>query len=267
MVVNRSTTTRAFFLALFFSAPSAVIGQAQGDVCRVALESNAFNTFDQTVSNRIAFEQKEELCRRDYSSAEEFRNSARSGGFNLSYAGVGLGASGGRSSGEGRVHFREEAFCRASQQDFFQEYQATTSVRIGDVALRAWSECIRTTNENSLWLHYTVQPDGTGMTGTLRRTIRTGPTNLRITSMQVQPDFLSDEVRCIVAGRMFTPSSLSESGPIETQTTSEIVSCTKPHEQTVRVALATDGGSLTWITMPSAEERHQTEVESLVFRT
>lgn len=248
------------YIAVFCVLASPIFAQ---DVCAVALRSNAFNTFDQTVSNNIAFEKKEEICSRDYESSEEFRNSARSGGFNLSYAGFGVGASGGKSSGSGKVHFREEAFCQASQDEFAQEYFSNTSVRVADVALRAWSNCIENTRRNSLWLEYKISSDGTGMTGTIYRTISSGRTTLKITSMQVQPSTLASEVNCSIENKLWTVNDFADGEAVTTDTTREIVACTKPSDKTVRVAFGTDGDSLTWVEMPSIEDVGNNEVEEL----
>lgn len=233
------------------------------DVCAVALQSNAFNTFDQTVSNNIAFEKKEEICSRDYENSEEFRSSARSGGFSLSYAGVGIGASGGKSSGGGKVHFREEEFCKSSQDEFAQEYFSNTSVKVADVALRAWSNCIENTRKNSLWLEYKISGDGTGMTGTIYRTISSGPTTLKITSLQVHPSSLADKVNCSIENKLWTVNDFSSGKVATTDTTKEIVACTKPTDKTVRIAFGTDGDSLTWVEMPSVEEATNNVVEEL----
>lgn len=248
------------YVAVYLFMVTPVFAQ---DACSVALRSNAFNTFDQTVSNSIAFEKKEDLCRRNYSNKEEFRNSARSGGFSLSYGGLGLGASGGKSAGSGKVHFREEKFCESSQDEFSQEYFSNTSVRVADVALRAWSECIANTRKNSLWLEYKVADDGTGMTGTIYRTISSGPTTLKITSMQVHPSDLSNQVNCSIENKLWTAADFAKGETVTTDTTKEIVACTKPKEKTVRIAFGTDGDSLTWIEMPSVGEAENNQVEEL----
>lgn len=248
-----------YIFALFVSA-TPILAQ---DVCSVALQSNAFNTFDQTINNNVAFEKKEEICSRDYENSEEFRNSARSGGFSLSYAGFGLGASGGKSSGTGKVHFREESFCQASQDEFAQEYFSNTSVRVADVALRAWTDCIETTERNSLWLKYNIAGDGTGMTGTIYRTISSGPTTLKITSMQVHPSTLAGDVNCSIENQLWTVEDFANGAEVTTDTTSEIVACTKPSDKTIRVALGTDGGSLTWVEMPSNEQMTEDKADVL----
>lgn len=235
---------------------------AASDFCRVALESNAFNTSDQHIISKIAFEKKEDLCSREYKNSEEFRSAARSGGFSVGFRGFDIGRSRGKSTSTGKVHFKESSFCQADEEQFSQEYKKHTKVKVADVALNAWRDCIEDTKKTSLWLEFEVPNDGTGMTGTISRTIAAGKTTLKITSMAVQPNDLQDSVSCTIEGRTFKKSEL-EKNPIVTDTVSEEVECTKPTDKTVRIAFGTDGNSLDWVKMPSLKKVKDNDIEDL----
>lgn len=258
VVLLRFFTLSSIAVASIF--PNDVVAQ---DLCRVALSSNAFNTSDRRLSSRIAMEQRNALCNRDYSSEEEFQSSARSGGFSASYGPYRLGASGGRQSASGRLSFSEEAFCSDTDETFLSTFDSAESTSSGDVALRAWTDCIRITQSTGMWLVYDVEADGTGMVGSLRRTISSGATNLSVTALNVQPRNLADQVECTISGTTFTQSSLLESGPFTASTTSENVSCSKPADVSVRVSFSTDVGSTDWVRLPSAAQRSVTELEEL----
>lgn len=266
MLVNRLALTCAA-VVIFSGVPT----RASSDVCSIALQSNAFNTSDRRLSSLIALEQREEICRRSYSSVEEFRAAARSGGFSLSYAGVGLGASGGRSDAQGRLSFSEERFCSENEVAFTQQYDLSEVVTVADVALQAWTRCVEVTRRNSLWLSYTVSADGTGMFGTITRTIDGSASNLarailRITDLQVQPDDHVGTVRCHIAGQSFTQESIRAAGGFETTSAREEISCTKPDNVDVRIALQSDAGGLSWIELPSRETVEITDVNVLAQR-
>lgn len=233
------------------------------DVCAIALQSNAFNTSDEIVSNKIAFEKKSELCSKEYSNKEEFQSAVRNSGFSLSYAGVGVGYSGGKASSGSKVDFQEESFCSANQDQFAQEYFSNTRVKVADVALKAWTDCINTTKSTSLWLDYDLPNDGTGMTGKIYRTISIGKTNLEITDLQVQPVSLNKEVKCTIENIVFDSEYFNDGKKISTNTTEENFSCTKPTNKSVRIGLGTDGGSLAWIEMPSVEAKKLNELDNL----
>ena len=241
-----------------------VSAQSPDSVCSVVLQSNTFNVLDEEITANVAFAKRDQICSRDYASSSEFRKTAASGGFRLLYNGFGLGASGGKASGSGRYHFREEAFCKDSRADFDQAYSLKRREVYAGAALAAWTECINTSRKNSLWLAYTISPDGTGMTGHIFRTLNTGRTQIKITSMQVHPDVHATEVRCDIENRTISVAYFRQHREgLKLDTTKEAISCTKPANIRASVSFDTDGSSLNFVRLESAKNVESARLEQL----
>lgn len=232
------------------------------DFCDIALTSGAFNTSDERESLKIMYEQKEDICRKEYNSSEEFRGAAKSGGFNLSYAGIGLGASGGSSTNKGKLSFASEDFCQASEEEFSKEYSSYQFVSSADAALRAWSGCVKDTKKNALWLSYDLNADATGFSGTMYRTAAEGRADLLINSMQVTPDSRAGEISCQIGNSKVNVDYFNDKS-VKADTFSVNLQCTKPEDVSVKISFGTDQAALGWVVLPSKSAARETDLEGL----
>jgi hypothetical protein len=229
-------------------------------VCDIALSNNAINTSDASITSKIAFQKKEDLCRSEFSSAEEFRNSARNSGFNVGYAGFTLGHSGGKRTGSGKLSFNSEEFCQANQVDLNTFYTSRIKTSVADIALEAWRDCIKVTQENAFFIEYSESSDSNGATGFLHRRIIDGTTHFSITDMKVQPSTV--EVKCYVNGEAIQKGKLN----VVMDSARESFSCDKPEDENVRVGFGTNIGDPIFIEMHSKEYQKQTTMDELASR-
>lgn len=225
-------------------------------VCDVALSSNAINKTDFEQTSRITYQKKEDLCRREYNSVQEFREEASASGFNLGYKGLELGHSGGRKTGSGRLSFSEETFCQANQVDLSSEYQSKLSTSVADIALRAWQACIETTEKDALYIEYETAAGNSGVKGFINRRVVNGSTEFVITEMMVQPAKLANKVKCQVGHATVSLGKLN----IKLTNTREGFACDKPPGADVGVSFGTNIGDLDWIRMPSEAAVEQKEI-------
>lgn len=226
-------------------------------VCDIALSNNAINKTNFEITSTLAFQKKEDLCRAEYDSKEEFNSSARNSGFNLGYKGLEIGHSGGKRSGSGRLSFESEEFCKANRQDLNTFYTAVFESSIADVALAAWRDCIAKTERNILFLEYNESTDATGATGYLRRQMTRGDQTLIITDMKVQPK--SVNASCFINGEEIKRGKVD----VKLNSTDEGFTCDKPVDKNVRIGFDTNVGSPVFMELSSQKEVERIEIKNL----
>lgn len=227
---------------LFASGASAQIS------CDVALTSRAFNVTTSSVAENIAFSRRDDICRATYNSLEEAKGAAKNAGFNVSYAGIGIGASGAKTTSNNRTDISSTDFCQATAEDFKRSFSSTYDQQIADAALSAWTHCVEK-NSNALYISYTISTDGQYFSGTIIKTVSLGPflsTISGIAAVGMSPN----KVECNIGGLSYKPGKLN----VPITTTRTVFGCRKLADEGVLISVQTTGDALPPISMPSRKE-------------
>ncbi|MEO1018801.1 MAG: hypothetical protein AAFY56_14080 [Pseudomonadota bacterium] len=190
---------------------------------------------------------REELCNREYNSLYEARNAASGRGFTLGYSGLSIGANKSKQSSTGKWNISETDFCTSSKTDFETAYGADYNSEVASVAVTAWLDCVRSANENALFIDYEVSREGNTFSGILRTTASTGPLARAITGIAVVGD-AKDSVRCNIGGTEYIPNEFTT---VEVQTTGTAVACEKDGDLGAEIAFQTSAGATPFINLPS----------------
>jgi hypothetical protein len=175
---------------------------------------------------------------------------------------VGIGASGAQQNSEGRFKIDQTDFCQATAEAFQAAYTSTYSSQIATAALAAWSDCIKATNQNQLFMTYQVDPTGNFVSGILKTTVNTGELNKQIKGITVSGPEASN-VRCSILNvRMEANKALQT--PLRLEATDTGVACSKAGAGGAAISIATSAGSLPFIELPSTDEvaRNQKKLEA-----
>ncbi len=235
-------------LGVLLSAP---VASAQS-VCAVALTSQAFDTVNSSTIQNIAFAKRDDLCNKTYSSLSEAQSAATSSGFNISYAGTGIGASQAKKNSEGRLKIDQSDFCKATAEAFQSAYTSTYSSQIASAALSAWTECVRITSQNQLYMSYLVHPTGDFLAGILKTTVNTGELNKQIKGITVSgPE--AGSVECSILNVRLKANQALET-PLRLETTDTGIACSKSGPNGASISIATSAGSLPFIELPSKDQ-------------
>jgi len=227
-------------------------------VCDIALKSGAFNTSDYASNTNFILKMKDNVCNSEYNSKSEAISSARKSGGNIGYGGFSLGASDAKKKSSGKWSVANSKFCKASAQ----ELDSVTSVRakkqIADMALEAWGACIDNVETNKLFVTYTPNTEGTGMTGTIIRSISVGGGGFgNITGLiSSDPDV---DLSCQI-GTLSV--EIGKPLDIRIDKSSIGISCKKSKDDNVKIALTTDQGDQSWINLPSHVKQKQSSLDA-----
>lgn len=252
---------RPAFVCLVSLTSAAAAARAES-VCSVALTARAFDTINMSTTQNIAFASRDDLCNRTYNSLQEAQSAARSSGFNVSYGGVGIGANDAHQNSEGRWQIDQTDFCRATAEAFQAAYASSYSSQMATAALAAWSDCIKTTNQNQLFMTYQVDPSGNFLAGILKTTVNTGELDKDVRGITVSgPDAANAE--CTVLNvKMKANQALQK--PLHLTATDTGIACSKTGDGGAAISIATSAGSLPFVEMPSREQvaKRQRELEA-----
>ncbi len=231
------------------------------EVCRVALTEKAYDRERSKIRSNIMFSARDELCNREYNNIGEAQSAARSRGFSLGYSGLSIGASDARQSNNNKWNISDTKFCRATSTELQTSYASDYENQIASVAVQAWLECVKSSNENLLYLDYKISEDGQRFTGTLHTTASTGALARKITGIAVVGDAASSTT-CNIAGKKYNPADVAAK-PIEVKTTGTTVACEKSSDKSVSIAFQTSVAGVPFIDLPTKKELRATEIKVL----
>ncbi|EXI78949.1 MAG: hypothetical protein AW10_02591 [Candidatus Accumulibacter appositus] len=248
--------------ALFICFISAT--QAVTSVCDIALQSRAFNTNDYASTSSIVLNKRDDACQSKYDSRKEAIDSARSSGATIGYGGFSFGASDARKESSGKWSISDSRFCNASAK----ELDSFTSVRVrqqvADIALSAWSECIGSVESNQLYATFSPNANGSGITGTLYRSVSRGGVGT-ITGIVVAgaPGSSSGAdgsiVNCMIGTTVVTPNMTQA---ITIDRTDIAFQCTKTSDHHIlKVAISTTQGDTPWMSLPAPVQIENKKIE------
>jgi len=225
------------------------------DVCDIALTSGAFNTSDYAQSSRLLLKKKDDVCKTDYNTQSEAESAGKQSGGSIGYGGLSLGLSDAKQTSGEKWSIADSEFCRASAEELDSFTSTIVKQQVADVALRAWSECIDKTNK--LYVKYSLSPDGTGMTGTIYRSVSLDSGFGNITGVMSSDPKV--DVNCHIGTK---PIEVNKARSIRIDKGKIGISCNKSADVSVRIALNTDVGDQEWISIPSRAEQKQSTIEA-----
>lgn len=246
-------------LGLLFSSP--VFAQDPSSGCNAVLTAEAYDRDSLSVNSTIMIAKKDDICSREYRDIGEAQKSARSGGFSIDYGPISIGGSSSKQKANGSWDISETAFCRATAYDLQTAYSSNYSSQVARIAVSAWLSCVESSNENQLFMDYSVSKDGQRFTGTLRTTANRGSLERKITGIGVVGP-ASHTVQCNIGGKTY-PTNDKLRDPIGMKATSTSISCSKSGDEGVDVAFQTDQGSVPFVKLPSKTELKISQFEIL----
>lgn len=246
-------------LCIFVSTASAQ------NVCDTVLTAQAFDRTSRATTEFVMQAERDALCDKEYSSLQEARQAARKSGFNLGYEGLEIGGSGARQNANSRWEIRDTSFCRATLSDFSSAHQSSYSQQVASVAVRAWENCVQSSQSNQLFLIYEIQDGGNILAGRLVRTAasRIG-FDFAITGVGVVGQ-AGGHVRCRIGTRSIDPNQL-ETTSYKVTETETVLSCEKIGEGRDKHAtlnIQTSQGAIPHVTLPSAQALDEDRIDDV----
>ncbi len=231
------------------------------EFCKVALTEQAFNKTKISNKSETLMASRDNVCSKAYSNVGEARASARNSGFSLGYAGFSIGASDAKQNTNGSWDISQTSFCRASKTDMKSSIASDYESQVTSVALSAWRDCVKISNENVLYLEYEESLDGNRFTGILRATANRGSLGRKITGISVVGP-AGDSVTCVIGGAKYIPKKVSKQH-VQMKTTGTSVACEKSDVRAADVAFQTSEGALPFVKLPSEKEKENAEWQLL----
>lgn len=207
-------------------------------VCDLALKSGAFNTTDYSKTSRVMLKKRDDACKAEYSSQAEAASSGQQAGGSLGYGAFSLSASDAKQSSSGKYSIADSKFCKASAEELDSFTSVSAKQQIADIALTEWNKCISSVETSRLYVRYSVNSDGSGMTGTIVRRI-TGGNFGKITGIAVANPKTSASLTCKIGQKSV---GIDQAVDIPFEKTETVLACSKDPAASVSVSLVTSQG-------------------------
>lgn len=228
-------------------------------LCDTVLKSGAFNTSDYAQTSSFLLRKRDDVCKSDYNSVAEATSAAQQGGASIGYGPFSFGAAEAKQTSSGRYSIADSRFCRASAEDIDSFTSTRAKSQVTDIAVNNWLECVKNTQTNKLFIRYSENTDGTGITGTIIRTIGDdGGAMGRITGIS------SSDPAQDIACRIGTKNVIvNKEYDLQIEKGKTAFSCKKQANKSLKIALITSQGDPEWILMPSAAEQKQRTIDAV----
>lgn len=182
------------------------------NICDTVLLQRAFDTQNISTSSDMANQKRSEICSAEYDNIGQAQSRAGSAGFSLSYAGVGIGASGSRQKSNEKWDISQTDFCKSSHESIHSSYGSNFETVVARVAVSSWLECVKTTTQDGLFVSYNVSSDGTIVSGDMHFSISGGGPLERFITGMVLPKRERDLLTCSIGGEDVSPTTIPENG-------------------------------------------------------
>ena len=141
-----------------------VSAQQPVELCQAVLQQTVFNTGETRSVEAFASAYRNEFCEKEWQNKEDVENRGKS--FNLGYEDVAktLDINATDFSNSTKLSSKYNDFCKKTVQDIAYSSTFYNKYRDSDVAVKAWSECIKSTASEGIFS--LVTPDN-GLTGAL----------------------------------------------------------------------------------------------------
>lgn len=234
-----------------------ISGHVKADgLCDLALTSGAFNTSDYAHNARLVLKKRDDVCKSEYDSQTEAISAGQQSGGSIGYGGFNLGLSEAKQKSNQKWSISDSKFCQATAEELESFTSTVAKQQVADSALQAWNECLE--KSNRLNLKYTLNPDGTGMRGTIVRMVMDGGGFGSVTGIMSSDP--SVEVVCRI-GTATVELNKPVKIPIKKGETG--LSCNKSANESVGIALSTDVGDTAWLTLPSKKQQESVSLQQV----
>ncbi len=217
-------------------------------VCDTVLTQKAFNTTEYSQTSRIMLKKRDDVCRSEYNSAQEAYSSAQQAGGSLGYGPWSVGLSDARQNSNGKYTVAESRFCKASAEELSSYTDTSFRQQVANIAVSAWLSCIKTFKNNQLYIRYSLNSDGSGLTGDIFRSFSEDNAHFgEVTGIAVNARE-SKGLSCKID---------TQNIPINQKVTIQLVKtptsfdCIKDPNAEMRVSLQTSLGNQGWIVLPA----------------
>jgi hypothetical protein len=227
-------------------------------VCDLALKSGAFNTTDYSKTSRVMLKKRDDACKAEYSSQAEAASSGQQSGGSLGYGAFSLSASDAKQSSSGKYSIADSKFCKASAEELDSFTSVSAKQQIADIALTEWNKCISSVETSKLYVVYSVNPDGSGMTGTIVRRIAGKEGFGTITGIAVANPKASASLNCKIGQKSV---GIDQAVDIPFEKGDTVLACSKDPAISISISLVTSQGDQEWIPLPSASDIKRASLE------
>lgn len=205
--------------------------QQPTSICQAVLNSAVFNLGETRYAEQFASGFKDAFCQTEWQSEEDISRRGRSFGFSFEDLSrtIGLSASDAKDNTKRKQSF--DLFCSRTEQDIAYSSAFFRRFRSSDVAVRAWSDCVK----NAQGHFAMVNPDATltGATITLTK-VASG----RVPAL----DIISVESAIPGAINCFHGTTKAEDATFAEGDREVVITCAKRADESVTFALNTNWG-------------------------
>lgn len=222
-------------------------------VCDIVLTEKAFNTTDYSQTSRIMLKKRDDVCRSEYDSAQEAYSSAQQAGGSLGYGPWSVGLSDAHQNSKGKYTVSDSRFCKASAEELSSYTDTSFRQQVADIAVSAWLSCIRTFKNNQLFIHYTLNNDGSGITGSIFRSVANHGSFGSVTGITVNSNKLKviKGLSCKIDTQDIPVNQKINIQLLKTPTSFD---CIKDSNTEMSISLVTSEGNQGWIVLPTRSE-------------
>lgn len=216
-------------------------------VCDIALASRAFNISDIEQSSEILSKKRDDLCKTEYFSQENAISSGNNSGLDFSGGGYTLGITDTRQSANRTWSIADSKFCKASAEELNSSTRVHSRKQITDRALQEWGDCIKAT-ANRLFVKYSLNSDGSGITGQLYRGVSANGGGGFGTITGIANSDPATILKCQIGLNSAVAGDHMNVAIIKSPTN---FSCNKNAAKNIKMSLITSEGDQIWIDLPS----------------
>jgi hypothetical protein len=142
---------------------------AAADICEAVLSTRSFDTYETTTLDNLATRATEDICNTKWSSKDDFTSRVRKWDSSFSYLDIFKGTGNADVSGENRTVDQDyQQFCKNADNSYLRNFFTKSRTQLTDTAVKAWENCIKTTQETGLFSRSIVSPDRTLITIAVR---------------------------------------------------------------------------------------------------
>ena len=244
---------RSITIMLVFS-PSMLLA----DECKDVLTTKAFNTTDYQTSAKLLLNKRSEACSKIYDSKGEANSSGRSIGADIGFKGFSFGGNYAKQTANNKWSISDSDVCNKLAEAIDSAESTNLKTQVTDLALKSWSSCISESKRDALYLEYSINPDGTGFSGTINRSVGNGAFGA-ITGIQESTKGVLES--CTIGNYAFEPTKEFTTQRINKARIN--ISCTKNKNKSFKISILTDQGDLPWVWLPTEVEKEATDLENL----
>lgn len=217
-------------------------------VCDTVLTQKAFNTTEYSQTSRIMLKKRDEICKSEHDSAQEAFTNARNSALGGMYDFIGLQISDVHQNGRQKYTVNDSRFCQMSAEEFNSYTDTSFRQQVADIAVSAWLSCIKTFKNNQLYIRYSLNSDGSGLTGDIFRSFSEDNAHFgEVTGIAVNARE-NKGLSCKIDTQNIP---INQKVMIQLVKTPTSFDCIKDPNAEMRVSLQTSLGNQGWIVLPA----------------